>query len=554
MSTTTLFKHLMCELNLFCVLPRSGTWYQVPPLVPVPLRVEVVPGTTTTLPVVDKQSYIGSRVNISILFLFTPPPQRYFIFIFSSKNWQNLPIISKFLIIVDCFKKITMASEEKSTNQENGSQEGEGGHICNVANNSNKSKSTASDNEETSSTGRADQRQVQSVAESISGCDSRQQKALLDLEQRVLNKDGVHNKNADDILDLTSTGAANIAKEIRSSDNSCQVGGRGATSNIPFDTLTAPRVGEVMVANTQTQLDQWIDDIQPLPAPNPARATIPGAYAESGGDSNTWSSSGREAAEMPDGQRSADHDGPQSESAPDISGLVVARQVSDEEAEIQEASTVNGIAAVEAEAVKRRWLVALACLVFAGIIGAVCAAATTTSRIDEVTATLAQTAVPSSSLTLSKEDYLLVMLPNYTRASVKDVGTPQYQAFHWLLNDPQLRAFPGWRLLQRFALSTLYFSLDGPTAWTENANWLSYDHHECQWYSSGSFTFAGAGTEDYTIETVYPNPCEEDPDAHFAEGIFRHIWLHQNNLKGSIPEELYLLTSLRSINFQVGAR
>jgi hypothetical protein len=32
-------------------------------------------------------------------------------------------------------------------------------------------------------------------------------------------------------------------------------------------------------------------------------------------------------------------------------------------------------------------------------------------------------------------------------------------------------------------MATIFYSTNG-TGWLENDNWLSYDYHECDWYSS----------------------------------------------------------------------
>lgn len=100
-------------------------------------------------------------------------------------------------------------------------------------------------------------------------------------------------------------------------------------------------------------------------------------------------------------------------------------------------------------------------------------------------------------------------------------GTPQYQAVSWLLekNDPSLWQ-GGQRLIQRYALATLYFALGGKL-WKHNENWL-IDDDECLWHSESE------------------NPCEY--------GAIVELHLSFNGLKGSLPDEISLLESLRSLD------
>jgi hypothetical protein len=100
-------------------------------------------------------------------------------------------------------------------------------------------------------------------------------------------------------------------------------------------------------------------------------------------------------------------------------------------------------------------------------------------------------------------------------------GTPQYEAVSWLLdkNDPSLWE-GGQRLIQRYALATLYFALGGKL-WKQNGKWL-VDDDECLWYIDSE------------------NPCEY--------GAMVELHLSFNGLKGSLPEEISLLENLRSLD------
>lgn len=91
---------------------------------------------------------------------------------------------------------------------------------------------------------------------------------------------------------------------------------------------------------------------------------------------------------------------------------------------------------------------------------------------------------------------------------------------------------------------SLFYSTSD-SSWVHHDGWLNYSNHECQWYAAESFeNFIEI---DY-INVTHSNPCEEDPEAPDAMGVYRHIWLRENNLKGRLPSDLFMLTSLRSIS------
>jgi hypothetical protein len=132
---------------------------------------------------------------------------------------------------------------------------------------------------------------------------------------------------------------------------------------------------------------------------------------------------------------------------------------------------------------------------------------------------------------------------------VTQVG-PQYQAFVWLVHfDDAILCPPSskdnermvQRILQRYTLASLYFSMNG-NEWTncpssrkffddstrtvgvcDNAVRFLDESHECNWYG---ITCAG------DVE----NGVEYDVDSHYA---IETIILPNNNLSGAIPTEFY---------------
>jgi Leucine-rich repeat (LRR) protein len=115
---------------------------------------------------------------------------------------------------------------------------------------------------------------------------------------------------------------------------------------------------------------------------------------------------------------------------------------------------------------------------------------------------------------------LVLTLPEYTQESLKSMHSAQSKAYTWLENDPYRNTYSDSRKLQRFALASLYYSTRIAQNWTVSTSWLSYDVHECYWFSS----YAGKDV------------CEGDQ--------IKHLVLTKNNLRGNIPPELALLTPL----------
>lgn len=115
---------------------------------------------------------------------------------------------------------------------------------------------------------------------------------------------------------------------------------------------------------------------------------------------------------------------------------------------------------------------------------------------------------------------LVLNLPLYTQEALKSLHTAQTKAYFWLESDPYRNSYSHERKLQRFALATLYYSTKIAQNWTVSTSWLSYDIHECYWFSS----YEGMDV------------CQDDE--------ITHLVLKKNNLRGNIPPELALLTSL----------
>jgi hypothetical protein len=95
-------------------------------------------------------------------------------------------------------------------------------------------------------------------------------------------------------------------------------------------------------------------------------------------------------------------------------------------------------------------------------------------------------------------------------------STPQYNALNWLAGNANLDGYSNQRKIQRYVLATLYYSTNGD-AWVNNAGWLG-DDNECEWWNEAYGPFC-------------------------VDSAVVELDLHSNNLVGTIPVELALLST-----------
>jgi hypothetical protein len=115
-------------------------------------------------------------------------------------------------------------------------------------------------------------------------------------------------------------------------------------------------------------------------------------------------------------------------------------------------------------------------------------------------------------------------LPSYSlELASNNASSPQAEALTWLQKDPQYNEYELHRLYQRYALAVLYYSTNGEW-WNYTRGWMSNDN-ECSW-----FQYDDIGGEADT-------PCKE-------ASRLSSLNLFQNDLGGTVPTELELLTDL----------
>jgi hypothetical protein len=124
-------------------------------------------------------------------------------------------------------------------------------------------------------------------------------------------------------------------------------------------------------------------------------------------------------------------------------------------------------------------------------------------------------------------------LPLYSlELAQNDSESPQAKALAWLQADPLYNQYELYRLHQRYALAVLYYSTDGGS-WNRTTRWLSNDN-ECTWYQ-------------------YDDDGPEDDNSCMNASRLAFLDLYWNDLDGSIPTEVELLTDLSFLFLQSSA-
>ncbi|KAI2496893.1 hypothetical protein MHU86_17586 [Fragilaria crotonensis] len=137
--------------------------------------------------------------------------------------------------------------------------------------------------------------------------------------------------------------------------------------------------------------------------------------------------------------------------------------------------------------------------------------------------TSAPSMAPSSSPTLIQDDVMLAAYILSGRGPLADPSSPQFRAVGWISTYDTIDTFGfGAVFEQRYAMVVTYFSLQGEE-WINGEKWLDPTLHECDW-SAGIV-------------------CDNDTSESRVVTSFDAT---RNNLQGSIPAEIGLLTSLQT--------
>jgi hypothetical protein len=122
-----------------------------------------------------------------------------------------------------------------------------------------------------------------------------------------------------------------------------------------------------------------------------------------------------------------------------------------------------------------------------------------------------------------------------TVAELKDqsnvaTALPEVRAASWLIHENKVNAEEF--LLSRYALAHIYYN-NGGLSWNNTQNWLSPTESHCTWYGITC-------CKNFLFSPVCAN-ITADPD-----GV-TELDLYNNNLIGTIPKSIALLTDVQSI-------
>ena len=214
----------------------------------------------------------------------------------------------------------------------------------------------------------------------------------------------------------------------------------------------------------------------------------------------------------------------------------------------------------DAKRVKRRvlyWLAGIALLI--ACIGAVVGIVVSLQKSDSPTTLPAD--FPSASPTFS-EGFLVELIQSKSpTTSFVNSTSAQSQALDWMLSDPYtLNLEQDARLVQRFALVTLWYSTNG-AIWssTDDTNysggWLE-SIHECDWDAFGDGKKDLVCNSNKEVIQITLLRHGEDLSGHLPAELgllsrLAQLDVTTNALSGIIPTELALLTGLSRLDLSV---
>ena len=155
----------------------------------------------------------------------------------------------------------------------------------------------------------------------------------------------------------------------------------------------------------------------------------------------------------------------------------------------------------------------------------------------------------------SHAGYLRSLLPPATTERMKDRQSPQFLAFQWMSYNPSLANFTSDRLLQRYAIWTLFYSLGGWTGTGPKGFWEKGAHEddECSWMPWIPDTLAIPDDHERASSLVQRGGTACNAQGHLVTlGWIGPLAAAPSDalqsLNGSLPEEIFtLLPSLQTI-------
>ena len=158
--------------------------------------------------------------------------------------------------------------------------------------------------------------------------------------------------------------------------------------------------------------------------------------------------------------------------------------------------------------------------------------------------TAAPTLPPTPAPALVERDSMISLIQSRSASTTfTNSSSPQSQSLDWILSDPfSSDGLSDDRLVQRFALATLYYSMDGDN-W-DRGGWLE-SKNECAWNDNDFIC-----SQESAVEGLRLFDDSLSGRIPIELGLLTQLTffsLYDNQLTGSIPSELGLLTQLLEV-------
>jgi len=164
----------------------------------------------------------------------------------------------------------------------------------------------------------------------------------------------------------------------------------------------------------------------------------------------------------------------------------------------------------------------------------------------------APTSPPTPTLLTTSDlrDIIVTALPTFDVSfeSNNASSSARQDALQWLFEDPLTSTLNEDRIVRRWILATFFNSLSGES-WDKTTGWFS--ENECLWegLSCNSTDDPSVGITSISMEANLLEGTLPPEIAWFNESLL-FIQLKGNNIKGSIPTEIGLLTKLRRLTLR----
>jgi hypothetical protein len=129
--------------------------------------------------------------------------------------------------------------------------------------------------------------------------------------------------------------------------------------------------------------------------------------------------------------------------------------------------------------------------------------------------TTVATAAPTFASVQQPLDVLLSSVSFDGGEALRTPFTAQAVAYNWLSNNSMLDSYSDEKRIQRYALATVFYSMNGDV-WGNNTGWVT-DSDECDWFNTALGGFCN------------------------SEGVVVEFDIMYNELEGTIPDEIALL-------------